>query len=128
MNLSDESKAFYHAVYSVIHQVPYGHATSYGHIAYLANKPQNSRQVGSALKNSKIILPALNTQLNENEQLNDNLPWWRIVSSTGKISPRLESFSEVLQADILRGEGVEVLEANIVDFDQCGWFPDEVNY
>lgn len=128
MNISDESKAFFYAVYSVIHQVPYGHATSYGHIAYLANKPQNSRQVGSALKNYKVLLPALNTQLSENEQIDDNLPWWRIVSSTGKISPRLESFSEVLQADILRNEGVRVLEANIVDLDEYGWFPDEVNY
>lgn len=131
MNLTDEAKSFYYSVYSVVSQIPYGSATSYGHIAYLVGKPKNSRQVGSAMKNYHLILPVLlssgNAENNDSEfQSIMDIPWWRVVGSSGKISPRSDTNGEVLQQIRLREEGVLRL-STIVDLDEFGWFPDEVD-
>ncbi|CAH6718435.1 putative alkyltransferase-like protein 1 [[Candida] jaroonii] len=131
MNLTDEAKSFYYSVYSVVSQIPYGSATSYGHIAYLVGKPKNSRQVGSAMKNYFMILPALLASGNAED--NDagfqnimDIPWWRVVGSSGKISPRSDSNGEILQQQRLVEEGT-LQQGTIVDLDEFGWFPDEVD-
>lgn len=54
------------------------------------------------------------------------LPWWRVVSSTGKISHRANSNGEVEQLRLLTSEGI-LYYNNCVDFDECGWFPDEID-
>ncbi|EAZ63607.2 hypothetical protein PICST_52184 [Scheffersomyces stipitis CBS 6054] len=132
MNLTDESKNFHHGVYTVVSLIPYGHVTSYGHIAYLLNKPQNSRQVGSALKHLSIVLQSLRQDLPEEERQDyftvDTLPWWRVLSSAGKISPRGNSNAEYIQAIRLQEEGVAVSSGHKVDLDEYGWFPDEVDF
>lgn len=58
----------------------------------------------------------------------ENIPWWRVILSAGKISPRGNSDSESRQARILRDEGVEVLNTYRIDLDEYGWFPDEVDF
>lgn len=55
-----------------------------------------------------------------------NLPWWRVLLSVGKISPRGNSRGEYKQAQHLRDEGVLVLESHKVDLNVYGWFPDTV--
>lgn len=125
MNPSDETKAFYLAVYSVVSQVPPSHVTSYGHVAYLIGRPQNSRQVGSSLKHSKMIIDLLNKELPIEDQISfAELPWWRIVLSVGKISPRGNSSGEMDQARLLRAEGVLVLSNHHINMEDFGWFPD----
>ncbi|KAK6461270.1 6-O-methylguanine DNA methyltransferase [Scheffersomyces coipomensis] len=113
--LTDESKNFHHAVYTVVSKIPYGHVTSYGHIAYLLNKPQNSRQVGSSLKHYQYYNL-------------DTLPWWRVINSVGKISPRGNSNGEYVQAERLRDEGVIVSSGHKIDLEDFGWFPDELDF
>lgn len=130
MRLTDESKAFHFGVYSIVFQIPYGKVTSYGHIAYLLNKPQNSRQVGSSLKHCSFIISQLNENLDPSnlDWLNVNeLPWWRVVLSSGKISPR-EANGQYIQRDKLLQENVAVLEGHMVDMDEYGWFPEDINY
>ncbi|CAK7894845.1 hypothetical protein CAAN1_10S03884 [[Candida] anglica] len=128
MKLTDDAKAFYLAVYHVVNQIPVGHVVSYGHIAHLVNKPQNSRQVGTSMKLISSIVPALNSELPENEWIDSStLPWWRVVSSAGKISPRGDSNSEVRQSNLLKQEGVDVSNALFIDLDTFGWFPEEVD-
>ncbi|XYA00271.1 Alkyltransferase-like protein 1 [Meyerozyma guilliermondii] len=126
--MKDESKAIHAAVYQVVSTIPYGRVTSYGHIALLLGKPQNSRQVGSAMKNCRVIIELLNSEAGPEEQIDvGTLPWWRVVSSAGKISPRENSSSEYLQAEKLKQEGVAVSKGHSVDIDEYGWFPDEVD-
>ena len=152
MRLTDESKAFHFGVYSIVFQIPYGKVTSYGmsqvvsfmrlmnckltpkyyqgHIAYLLNKPQNSRQVGSSLKHCSFIISQLNENLDPSnlDWLNVNeLPWWRVVLSSGKISPR-EANGQYIQRDKLLQENVAVLEGHMVDMDEYGWVPEDINY
>ncbi|KAK6198543.1 uncharacterized protein RJT21DRAFT_48934 [Scheffersomyces amazonensis] len=131
VSLTDESKNFHHAVYTVVSKIPYGKVTSYGHIAYLLGKPQNSRQVGSSLKHCHLILKSLRDELTPNEREDyfnlDTLPWYRVISSVGKISPRSNSSGQFLQADRLRSEGVIVSAGHKIDLDEFGWFPDEID-
>lgn len=127
--LTDESKSFYLAVYVISSKIPYGKVVPYGHIAYLIGKPQNSRQVGSFMKHLDMILLALNVELPEEEKLDSqSVPWWRVVLSAGKISPRGNSGSEIRQAELLRSEDVEVLDGLLIDLETFGWFPDDVDY
>lgn len=104
-------------------------ALTTGHIATLLGKPQNSRQVGSAMKSCGHVIELLNLEAGPEEQIDmKNLPWWRVVLSAGKISPRENSSSEYLQAEKLKQEGVAVLKGHMVDIDEFGWFPDEVDF
>ncbi|KAI5963984.1 atl1 [Candida margitis] len=101
-----------------------------GHIACLLDKPGNSRQVGSSLKHCSAIIEDLNQgfESSEEEYLDINLlPWWRVLSSSGKISPREKSESQYVQADRLRQENIPVSPAHLVDLEEYGWFPDEVD-
>lgn len=100
-----------------------------GHIAYLVNRPQNSRLVGSSLKHLAFIVESLNREVAPEDIINiESVPWWRVILSAGKISPRGNSESVIRQAKILREEGVAVLNSYTVDLDQNGWFPDEVDF
>jgi methylated-DNA-protein-cysteine methyltransferase related protein len=107
MPRTDEAKAFFHAVYSAIQEVPHGKVTSYGHIARLIGtretpfltklpfrqwnrtlklqrltcKPaQRPRQVGVCLKH-------LSSDTSQTFH-NGNVPWQRVINSKGIISPR----------------------------------------
>lgn len=109
---------------------------SLGHIAYLVGRPQNSRLVGTALKHFRYIARRLNEDIDASGQNReqasrapsrkidiDSLPWWRVVLSAGKISPRGNSTAMIDQAMRLRAEGVDVLDKLSLDLDTNGWFP-----
>lgn len=114
---TDEARAFHYAVYETIQKIPRGSVTSYGHIAYLIGMPENSRRVGYALKH----LPS-NPECEFNH---DNVPWWRVINSQGKIS--LVAEAKQRQMDRLRAENITVYDSGAVPFDDFGWFPDELD-
>lgn len=118
--LSDESKAFHIAVFSAVSQIPEGSVTSYGHIAELIGRPQNPRQVGSSLKHCNQLLALLQSDGIEFP----NLPWWRVISSSGLIAKR--DNGEYEQKRLLEAEGVEVsgMKIRLSDY---GWFPEELD-
>ncbi|KAI5957850.1 atl1 [Candida theae] len=123
VNLTDESRAFHYGVYSIVFQIPPAKVTTY-------DKPGNSRQVGTSLKHCNVIFQDLNRGFDpsEEEYLDINsLPWWRVLSSSGKISPREDSQGQFVQADKLREENVVVSPAHKVDLEEYGWFPEDVN-
>ncbi|CDK29114.1 unnamed protein product [Kuraishia capsulata CBS 1993] len=119
--LSDESKAFYIAVYEEVQKIPAGKVTSYGHIAKLIYRPQNSRQVGQCLK----YLPREAIEGNElSQEFNvSNVPWWRVISSSGIISPRDRTDGVRLQKQKLEEEAIVVTDQNRVSLSEYGWFP-----
>ncbi|ODO06623.1 hypothetical protein I350_03980 [Cryptococcus amylolentus CBS 6273] len=103
--------------YEITRLVPVGHVTSYGHIAKLAGYPTYPRHVGNALK----MLPA-----------DSDIPWHRVVSAKGVISPRGNlGLGVARQKDRLEQEGVEVetlagAGGEKVDIRRCGWFPESL--
>lgn len=120
MRLDDEAKAFHYAVYLAVAHIPHGNVTTYGHIAYLIGKPQNSRLVGSSLKHAEYIVSVLNA---EGAEIGD-FPWWRVISSSGLIAKRDSGEYEQKRRLVL--EGVQVVGMKIA-FDDYGWFPDEID-
>jgi methylated-DNA-protein-cysteine methyltransferase related protein len=93
---------------SLIRKIPRGRVATYGQIAALADRPRNSRQVGSVLKS----LPA-----------GSRVPWHRVVNSQGHISDRNNSSSEGLQRCLLESEGVELNDTGRIDLKVFQWKP-----
>ena len=72
-------------IVSVIRALREGEVVTYGEIAEDAGFPKQSRLVGRVLATT-----------------DDELPWWRVVNSTGRLVPG----NEIEQAALLRAEGV----------------------
>ncbi|KZS89016.1 MGMT family protein [Sistotremastrum niveocremeum HHB9708] len=120
-----DAAEFHAAVYRVVRQIPPGKVTSYGHIAKLVGMPRHSRHVGQALK-------YLDPQ--------SNLPWFRVISSSGQISSRGPGTSGARrQRDELEAEGIEVTGGEVgleggndgggrVNLRTYGWFPESVEF
>jgi methylated-DNA-protein-cysteine methyltransferase-like protein len=93
-------------IYAVVAAIPEGRILSYGDVAALAGRPQAPRAVGAALSK----LP---------EGL--DIPWWRVVSSTGKISTSSIHHTAQIQRALLEDEGVVFGPSGHVDWDRFGW-------
>jgi methylated-DNA-protein-cysteine methyltransferase related protein len=74
-------------VAAVIRSLRPGEVATYGEVALEAGHPKAARAVGNVLAAS-----------------GDDLPWWRVVSATGRLVPGHEKE----HARRLRAEGVEV--------------------
>jgi methylated-DNA-protein-cysteine methyltransferase-like protein len=74
------------AVAAVLDGLPEGEVLTYGEVAAEAGHPGAHRAVGRFLRD------------------HDGFPWWRVVTSTGRLVPGLEAE----QAGRLAAEGVEV--------------------
>ncbi len=70
-----------------------GEIMTYGEVAAEAGFPGAARAVGRVLR------------------VSDNLPWWRIVTSTGRLVPGLEAE----HAGLLESEGIMVKDGRIVN-------------
>jgi methylated-DNA-protein-cysteine methyltransferase related protein len=88
-------QAFDDAVAKVLASVGPGEVVTYGEIALEAGYPGRSRAVGRFLA----------------EQGGDHC-WWRVVNASGRLVPG----HEVRQAELLRGEGVDVVDQRRVRF------------
>lgn len=108
---SQDTLAFYLTIYYLTRQIPEGKVSTYGHLAYLAGKPNNSRQAGHALK----LLPS-----SKRSKYNTyNVPWWRVIGAAGKIT-NVEGRQR--QHDIL---GAELqIDTNSINLEIFGWFPE----
>lgn len=80
------------AVHRVLAGLRSGEVTTYGEVAAEAGRPGAARAVGNLLSGS------------------DGLPWWRVVTATGRLVPGLE----VEHARRLTAEGVPVHDNRVV--------------
>ena len=88
--------------------MPAGRVASYGQIADLAGLPGRARLVGRALG----LVPE-----------DWELPWYRILRSSGQLAFEPASKAAIRQARLLHAEGVSV-KNNRVNLKQFGWQPD----
>lgn len=79
-------------ILDVIRSLREGEVVTYGDIAADAGHPKQSRLVGRLLAIS-----------------DEELPWWRVVNSTGRLVPG----NEAEQAQLLRAEGVTVADGRV---------------
>jgi methylated-DNA-protein-cysteine methyltransferase related protein len=87
----EETLPFEDAVIAVILATRPGDLMTYGEVASEAGYPGAARAVGTILRK----VP--------------NLPWWRIISSTGRLLPRLRQE----QAELLRTEGHRIVKGRV---------------
>jgi methylated-DNA-protein-cysteine methyltransferase-like protein len=86
------------AIYAAIRRVPRGKVSSYGAIAQLAKLPRRARLVGTALRKSPRSL---------------NLPWYRIVTASGRLAFPVGSDAYRTQRTRLEREGVRFANSKI---------------
>lgn len=86
-----DQPGFETAVVGVIRALRPGDIMTYGEVAAEAGFPGAARAVGRVLR------------------VSDDLPWWRIVTSTGRLVPGLEQ----RHAGLLEAEGVIVNDGRV---------------
>ena len=92
-------------VYTFVRTIPEGRVMGYGHVAAALGHPRMARQVGWALA----ALPA-----------DTDVPWWRVLRSSGAIAFEGSPHRGSLQVALLRAEGVDVA-GDRVDLRVVGW-------
>ena len=100
---------FARSVYAVVSAIPSGSVTSYGMVAAILGRPRAPRAVGGALS----AFP---------EGL--DVPWWRVISSSGRISTSSIHHTAQVQRALLEGEGVRLTPGGRIDWDLDGWSPE----
>ncbi|MCL2294597.1 MAG: MGMT family protein [Spirochaetes bacterium] len=95
-----DKASFYEKIKRIIAEIPRGKVCTYGMIALLAGRPQNSRMVGRLLSSEAA----------------DNLPAHRVVNHKGRTAP-----GWIEQKLLLKQEGVVFKENGDVDLKLCVW-------
>ncbi len=96
-------RAFDHAVYRLVSQIPPGRVATYGQIAALLGYPRAARAVGAALKRCP-----------------PGLPWQRVLNHRGGISLRANVSAMVTQRILLEREGI-LFRRGRVDLERYRW-------
>ena len=86
--------SFERRVLKVLRSLRPGEVVTYGEVASEAGFPKAARAVGNYLR-----------------MTDEDVPWWRIVTSTGRLVPGFEQE----QARRLRAEGVTVVDGHVRD-------------
>jgi methylated-DNA-protein-cysteine methyltransferase related protein len=100
---------FFDKVFAVVELIPYGRVTSYGAIARYLGTGGSSRMVGWAMN-------ASHSNLNQ-------IPAHRVVNRNGLLTGKNHFGSPEMMADLLRSEGVNVENDQIIDFKEKFWDP-----
>ncbi|MFA9430592.1 MGMT family protein [Egicoccus sp. AB-alg2] len=90
---SVERSDFGAAVVAVVAGLPPGEVVTYGEVAAEAGRPGAARAVGRVLRDAEVPLP-----------------WWRVVTATGRLVPGLEEE----HARRLAAEGVATRDGRVV--------------
>lgn len=101
-----QEKSVFERIYDVVRRIPCGRVATYGQIAMLAGNPRWARAVGYALHANPE--PGV-------------IPCHRVLNRFGKTAPAFAFGGSDRQAELLRGEGVEVSEEGFVDLDKYLW-------
>ena len=95
---------FTRLIVETIASIPEGKVATYGQVAAMAGNPKGARQVSWTLRT-------------QTEKF--RLPWQRVISSQGRISTSGDT--ALIQADLLRNEGIYVDPAGRIDLKEYGW-------
>lgn len=100
------SNSYFDKVYKVTSKIPVGRVTNYGAIAdFLALG--SARMVGWAL----------------NKCAHLEIPAHRVVNRKGELSGRNQFPHPDLMAELLRNEGVEIIDNKVINFKDLFWHP-----
>lgn len=102
-----DSKTRMRRIWETIQEIPPGSVANYGQVAEVAGIPRGARQVAYALRHAPDEM---------------QLPWFRVITASGKLAfdPNSESFSR--QRDLLAKEGVLMMNGKI-NMNKYRWEP-----
>jgi methylated-DNA-protein-cysteine methyltransferase related protein len=106
---SGEEQSFFEKVYDVVRLIPYGKVTSYGAIANFIGTKGSARMVGWAMNSSHAKIPPV--------------PAHRVVNRIGMLTGKFHFEGQNLMEELLKIEGIEVVDDKIVDFKKHFWDP-----
>lgn len=104
-----KDQGFFDLVYEVARLIPEGRVTSYGAIAAAIGSPGAARMVGWALNN---LGPGL-----------DDVPAHRVVNRNGMLTGKQAFRSGTSMEELLRREGIEVVDDKVQRFEMLFWDP-----
>jgi methylated-DNA-protein-cysteine methyltransferase-like protein len=104
---------FKEKVIKLIQEVPYGKVASYSQIALLAGSPRAARQVGSILNHLEHRI---------------ELPWWRVINNSGRISIKGSDYSPIDQKLRLESEGLTIYDDLSFEIEKYRWNPPQHFY
>ena len=99
---------FARAVLGAVRRIPHGRVASYGDIAALAGRPGAARAVGAALRSAPD---------------DADVPWWRVISGSGRLSIPRAGHGRSLQRALLEAEGVRLDDEGRIDLARHRWPP-----
>jgi methylated-DNA-protein-cysteine methyltransferase related protein len=100
---------FFEKVYDVVRQIPYGRVTTYGAIARFLGSAGSSRMVGWAM--------------NHSHAAESGIPAHRVVNRIGILTGKFHFGQPGLMEQLLKNEGIEVENNQIVNFASYFWDP-----
>lgn len=101
----------YEKIYDAVKHIPYGRVATYAQIGVICGNPYYARVVGNALHRNPDP---------------DNIPCYRVVNSKGELAKAFVFGGINVQAELLRNEGVEVVD-NRVDLKKYQWRGEQQN-
>jgi methylated-DNA-protein-cysteine methyltransferase related protein len=101
-------KSFFSDVYEVVKLIPKGRVTSYGHIAEYLGAKKSSRMVGWAMNLA---------------HSDKTIPAHRVVNRNGILTGKFHFETPSQMQELLKKEGVEVINDKIIDFKAKLWIP-----
>lgn len=91
---------FFRRVHEIVMQIPFGHVTTYGHIARVLGSASSSRMVGWALNSVSV-------------SERTHIPCHRVVNRNGELSGRMHFETPQAMKESLLGEGVEFVGESV---------------
>ncbi len=101
-------KSTYEVIWETVRQIPRGKVATYGQVASESGLPGRARMVGYALH----ALAGMS-----------DVPWHRVINSSGRISFPKGSEAYRRQRRLLRSEGI-VFKKDTLDLERFGWLSD----
>ena len=108
--INAENRDFFASVYEVVRLIPSGRVTSYGAIANFLGSSKSSRMVGWAMNASHKL---------------DDVPAHRVVNRNGLLTGKMHFEHPSKMEQLLKMEGVQVIDDKIIDFKDVFWDPKE---
>ena len=109
--IADNSRhySFFQNVWDVVRQIPEGRVTTYGAIATYLGAKSSARMVGWAMNASFIVTP--------------KVPAQRVVNRNGMLSGKAHFATPTLMEELLKKEGILVIDDRITNFRDVFWDP-----
>lgn len=85
-------------IYEAVKKIPRGKVATYGKVAEMAGDKKMARAVGNALHHNPDP---------------ENIPCYRVVNAKGELAGAFAFGGEEVQADLLRADGIEVLNGKV---------------